>query len=187
MRGDLALAKQRHNDALAIRIALGEKGTAAEGRSALAVIALEEGRAADAQKLASDAAAVFAGQSAPDNEAMARATLAVALQAQGRRARAAREIERAQLLVRNPQPVLARLPVTIAAARVTSQTDPGAALKSLEAIRDEAVQRGIPRSEYDARRAMAEIEGRRSLIAGAKLIETLRKDAKERGFGLYAR
>jgi hypothetical protein len=118
---------------------------------------------------------------------MARATLAVALQAQGRRARAAREIERAQLLVRNPQHVLARLPVTIAAARVTSQTDPGAALKSLEAIRDEVVQRGMPRSEYDARRAMAEIERRHSLIAGAKLIETLRKDAKERGFGLYAR
>jgi serine/threonine protein kinase len=31
----------------------------------LAVIALEEGRAADAQKLASDAAAVFAGQISP--------------------------------------------------------------------------------------------------------------------------
>jgi tetratricopeptide (TPR) repeat protein len=50
MRGDFALAKQRHNDALAIRTALGEKGTAAESRSALAVIALEEGRAADAER-----------------------------------------------------------------------------------------------------------------------------------------
>ena len=49
------------------------------------------------------------------------------------------------------------------------------------------MKRGIARSEFDARRAMADIEGRRSLTAGAKLIETLRKDAKARGFGLYAR
>jgi tetratricopeptide (TPR) repeat protein len=187
VRGDLTLAKQRHNDALAIRTALGEKGTAAESRSALAAIALEEGRAAEAEKLAKEAAAVFAGQSAPDNEAMARATLAVAMLTQGRQAVAAREIERAQALIKSPQHVLARLPVTIAAARVISHTDSSAALKSLEAIRMEAVQRGIPRAEFDARRAIAEIEGRRSLSAGATLSESLRKDAKARGFGLYAR
>jgi tetratricopeptide (TPR) repeat protein/tRNA A-37 threonylcarbamoyl transferase component Bud32 len=187
MRGDFALAKQRHNDALAIRTALGEKGTAAESRSALAVIALEEGRAADAQKLAAEAATVFAGQSAPDNEAMARAVLAQAMLLQGRREPAAREIARAQALVKSPQHVLTRLPVLIAAARVTAASNPGAAVASLDAIRAEAVKRGIARSEFEARRAIAEIEGRRSLTAGAKVIETLRKDAKARGFGLYAR
>src|SRR5688572_4610383 len=160
MRGDLALAKQRHTDALAIRTALGEKGTAAESGAALAVIALEEGRAGDAEKLAADAATVFAGQSAPDNEAMARAVLALSMFMQGRRAPAAREIERAQALVKSPQHVLARLPVMIAAARVGSEGNPAAALHSLEAIRAEAVKRGIARSEFDARRAMADIEGR---------------------------
>jgi hypothetical protein len=75
----------------------------------------------------------------------------------------------------------------IAAARITSASNPGAALNSLEAIRADAVKRGIARTEFDARRAMAEIEGRRSLTAGAKLIESLRQDAKTRGFGLYAR
>ena len=187
MRGDVALAKQRHNDALAIRTALGEKGTAAESRSALATIALEEGRAADAEKLAAEAATVFAGQSAPDNEAMARAVLALSMLVQGRRAQAVREIERAQALVKNPQHVLARMPVMIAAARVSSEGNPGAALSALESIRVDALKRGIVRSEFDARRAIAEIEGRRSLMAGAKSIETLRSDAKTRGFGLYAR
>ena len=187
MRGDLALAKQRHGEALAIRTALGEKGTAAESRSALAVIALEEGKGAEAEKLAASAAEVFAAQSAPDNEAMARATLALAILAQGRRPQAAREIERAQALVKNPQHVLARQPVLIAAARVTSDSDPGAALSSLETVRADAVKRGIARVEFDARRAAAEIEGRRSLTAGAKLIESLRADAKSRGFGLYTR
>ena len=187
MRGDFALAKQRHNDALAIRTALGEKGTAAESRSALAVIALEEGRAADAEKLAADAATVFAAQSAPDNEAMARAVIALAMLTQGRRATAIREIERAQSLIKSPQHVLARMPVLIAAARVNSEGNPAAALSSLESIRADAVKRGIARSEFDARRAIAQIEGRRSLTAGAKSIETLRKDANARGFGLYAR
>lgn len=187
MRGDVALAKQRHLDALAIRTALGERGTAAESRSALAVISLEEGRAVDAEKLAAEAATVFSGQSAPDNEAMARAVLAMALMTQGRAAPAAREIERAQALVKSPQHVLARMPVLIAAARVTARSNPAAALASLEAIRADAVTRGIARSEFDARRAIANIEGRRSLTAGAKLLETLRKDAKTRGFFLYAR
>jgi tetratricopeptide (TPR) repeat protein/tRNA A-37 threonylcarbamoyl transferase component Bud32 len=187
MRGDLVLAKQRQHDALAIRTALGEKGTAAESRAALAVIALEEGRAADAQTLAEEAAQVFADQSAPGNEAMARATMALALLAQGRRPPAQREIERAQALVNSPQHVLAKLPVLIAAARVASGNNPAAALTSLEAIRADAVRRGIPRSEFDARRAIAEIEGRRSLTAGVTLIEALRRDAKARGFGLYAR
>ena len=187
LRGDLALAKQRHTDALAIRTALGEKGTAAESRSALAAIALEEGRAAAAEKLATEAATVFAGQSAPDNEAMARAVLALAMLAQGRQRPAAREIERAQALVKGPRHVLARLPVVIAAARISAAENPGAAVASLEAIRSESVKRGIARSEFDARRAMAEIEGRRSLSAGAKLFETLRQDANARGFGLYAR
>jgi hypothetical protein len=118
---------------------------------------------------------------------MARATLALAMLAQGRRPQAAREIERAQVLVKNPQHALARQPVLIAAARVTSGGNPGAALSSLETVRADAVKRGIARVEFDARRAAAEIEGRRSLTAGAKLIESLRADAKSRGFALYAR
>jgi tetratricopeptide (TPR) repeat protein/TolB-like protein/tRNA A-37 threonylcarbamoyl transferase component Bud32 len=187
LRGDLTLATQRHTEALAIRTALGEKGTAAESRSALAAIALEEGRAAEAEKLATEAATVFAGQSAPGNEAMARAVIALAMLAQGRQGPAAREIERARALVKSPQHVLARMPVLIAAARISAAGDPGAALASLESIRAESVKRGIARSEFDARRAMADIEGRRSLSAGATLLDALRQDAKARGFGLYAR
>ena len=174
MRGDLRLAKQRHSDALTIRTALGEKGTAAESRSALAVIALEEGRAAEAETLAADAATVFAGQSAPDNEATARAVLALAMLTQGRRAPAVREIERAQALVKSPQHVLARLPVMIAAARISSEDSAGGALSRSRRSGSKPSRRGIARSEFEARRAIAEIEGRRSLTAGAKLIEALR-------------
>jgi hypothetical protein len=187
IRGDLPGAKQRHQEALAIRTALGEKGTAAESRAALAWLALEEGRPQEAETLATDAASVFAAQKAPGNEAMARAARALALLEGGQRGPAEREIARAEALVRNPQHVLARLPVLIAAARVTATADPARALKSLDAIRADAAARGIARSEFDARRAMAFIEGRRSLTAGAALIDALRKDANARGYGLYLR
>ena len=187
MRGDMTTAKQRHQEALAIRTALGEKGTAEESRSAHAAIALEEGRAAEAESLASEAAKVFAAQAAPDNEALARATLALALLAQGRRPAAEREIERAHMLVKDPHHVLARMPVLIAAARIRGASKPAEALTALQAVRADATARGIPRSEFDARRAIAEIEGRRSLTAGAAALDALRKDAKTRGFGLYAR
>jgi eukaryotic-like serine/threonine-protein kinase len=187
VEGDLAGARRLHQEALAVRTTLGEKGTAAESRAALAAIALEEGRAADAESLAREAIATFAAQAAPDNEATARATLALALLAQKRLAPARREIERAQTLVRNPQHVLARFPVAIAAARVQGTTDIPAALTQLDALRADAAARGIPRYELDARHAAAEVEARRSLSAGASLSTALRKDAAARGFGLYAR
>ena len=187
VEGDLAAARRLHQDALALRTELGEKGTAAESRAALAALALEEGRAADAERLARDAIGTFAGQAAPDNEATARATLALALLAQGRTAPATREIERAQVLVRNPQHVLARFPVSIAAARVRGTSNVAAALAELESLRLDAAARGIPRYELEARRAAAEVEGRRSLAAGATRSAALRRDAAARGFGLFAR
>ena len=187
VEGDLAAARRLHQDALAVRTELGEKGTAAESRAALAALALEEGRAADAERLARDAIGTFAGQAAPDNEATARATLALALLAQGRTAPATREIERAQVLVRNPQHVLARFPVSIAAARVRGTSNVAAALAELESLRADAAARGIPRYELEARRAAAEVEGRRSLAAGATRSAALRRDAAARGFGLFAR
>jgi hypothetical protein len=45
--------------ALDMRTALGEKGTAAESRAALAALSLEEGQAATAEAMAREAIAVF--------------------------------------------------------------------------------------------------------------------------------
>ena len=187
LEGDLAAARRLHQEALAVRTALGEKGTAAESGAALAALALEEGRAAEAETLVRGAISVFEQQAAPDNEATSRATLALALLAQGRQRLAEGQVERAQTLVRNPQHVLARLPVSIAAARVRGATDVAAALQQLDATRADAFRRSIPRYELEARRAAAEVEGRRSPSAAATLGTALRKDAAARGFGLYAR
>jgi tetratricopeptide (TPR) repeat protein len=187
IEGDLATAHRLHQNALSARTEMGEKYTVAESQTALAALALEDGRGAEAEKLAREAVAMFASQSAPDSEAMARAMLALALQAQRRQSAAEAEAQRAVGLMRNPQHLLARLPVTIAAARVKSATNPKAALADLDAVRMAAVVHGIPQYEFESRRAAAEIEGRRSLAAGAALSAALRKDAQSRGFGLFAR
>jgi serine/threonine protein kinase/tetratricopeptide (TPR) repeat protein len=186
LENDLATARKLHQEALEIRAALGEQGTAAESRAALAWLDLEEGKTAEAESLARGAATVFAGQKAPTYEATARATLALALLAQGKGDVAAREIARAQALV-TPAHVIYQVPVAIAAAIVKGTREPDAALKSLEEIRADAVSRGIPRFEFEARRAMAEIETKRSPATGQKVLADLRRDAKVKGFTLYAR
>jgi len=60
------------------------------------------------------------------------------------------------------------------------------AMRELESLRSEAVQRRIPRYEFEARRAFTDIEGR-NLAVGAAHLASLQKDAKDRGFLLYAR
>jgi hypothetical protein len=58
-QGDLASARHTQEQALAIRQKLGEKGSIAESRLALARISLEEERAGEAEPVARDAAAEF--------------------------------------------------------------------------------------------------------------------------------
>jgi hypothetical protein len=45
----------------------------------------------------------------------------------------------------------------------------------------------LPRYEYEARRALADIERRDRPAAAAARLEALRRDARARGFGLFAR
>ena len=82
---------------------------------------------------------------------------------------------------------MARFPVKVAAARIYGTTDPAGSLAALEAIRADAAARGLVKFEFEARRAIAEIERRRSPEAGATLLTALRRDAKARGYGLYTR
>ena len=187
MQGDLAQARRRHQEGLDIRTALGEKGTAAESRSAMAALALEEGQPAAAEMLAREAAAVFEGQTANDNEAQARSIAAVAMAAQDRQPAAAREAARARALVQRSQNTMVRLPVTINAARVDAATAPRDALRALEAARREAERLGIPRLAFEALRAIAEVERRMASPGAAATLASLRSDAATRGFSLFAR
>jgi tetratricopeptide (TPR) repeat protein len=186
--GDLAAARTHHQKALDLRITLGEQGTAAESRTALGMIGVEAGRAAEAEALVREAIPVFETQKARDNEAMARATLARALSASGRPTEAQAEADRAERLVRDSQNVLVQIPVAIAAASLTAagKTTAGGA-RTLEALASDAARRGLPRYEYEARRALADLERRDRPASAAARLTALRRDAKARGFALFAR
>jgi tetratricopeptide (TPR) repeat protein len=187
MSGNLAEARRRHQDALDLRVKLGEQGTAAESRTALAILALEEGRAADADQLVREAIPVFESQKAADNEAMARGTLARAMLAANRPGDARREAERAARLVDQSQNVLVRIPVAIDHAVVTAADDPTRSQRALQALAAEAARRSLARYEFDARRALADVERQMRAEGAAARLAALRAAAKARGFGLYTR
>ena len=94
---------KRHAEALAIRTELGEKGTAAESWIGLAVVALEEGRPAEAERHARDAAGEFHRERQSDGEGSARTWLALALLAQQNRTAAGQEISKAATLLGGSQ------------------------------------------------------------------------------------
>jgi tetratricopeptide (TPR) repeat protein/tRNA A-37 threonylcarbamoyl transferase component Bud32 len=187
MRRKLTVARQLHQEALNIRLKLSQKGTAAESRTALAAISLEEGRSADAEALAATAAGVFHDQKATDNEGLARSFLALALLGGGKGGAANREIGRARELVRDTQNLLVRTVVFITAARIDGVAgDPTAAARSLEALRAQAERLGIPRYEFEAQRALAEVERRIAPARSASRLASLEEHARSRGFTLYA-
>jgi hypothetical protein len=76
--------------------------------------------------------------------------------------------------------------VSIASARIEGGNNSQRALSQMDATRSEAVKHGLPRYEFEARRAIVTLEGRDS-AAGAAHLSSLQKDAKARGFLLYAR
>lgn len=191
LEGDLVRARTLHTEALTLRTKLGEKGTAAESRLALALIELEEARAAQAQALAREAYVVFEGQKATDNQAGAQAVLARALFAQGQRGAAMHEGQRARALVRTSTNALGRIPVFITASWLEGVAGPAAhAMRATAALRElqgQARQYGMARYELDAGLALAQIEARASRDSARARLASLEKDARARGLGLYVK
>lgn len=108
-QGDVAAARQRHQQALALREKHALKGFAAESRAALAAIALEEHQPAVAEALARAAAEQFVRERQADNEGWAQALLAEALAAQGKYTDAQRAMDRARQVAAHCQNLSARL------------------------------------------------------------------------------
>ena len=120
-------ARKSHEEALALREKLGEKGTAAESRLALAILALEQGDRAKAVDLAGQAAAELERQGSTDGQA-----LALAVAGKGREALA---------LLEGSQDLRARLAVQVRTA---------ASRKDLEEVLDQATRAGFTEIRLEA-------------------------------------
>jgi TolB-like protein/Tfp pilus assembly protein PilF len=117
--GDLAGARKTLEAARATCTDLRSDRLAAHAGLELARLAFDEGHAADAERGARDAATQFASQHAADDEASARAFLAVVLASLERATDAATELARARERADHSQSSPLRAEVAIAAARVT--------------------------------------------------------------------
>ncbi len=187
-QGDLAEARKAHEEALDIRTKMGEKSTVGESRLALALLAIEQGHAAEAEQPAREVVVQTRQERVPDTEIAAELVLARSLLEQGKPAAAEKEINRAQALAAQSENRLNKIAVKIASARVSAAQHRFAEARSQAqlALRD-ATNIGVVPYELETRLVLGEIEvqsGNGS--AGRAQLQSLSKDAKSKGFGLIA-
>lgn len=186
-RGNLEAAAQAHDQALAIRTRLGERGGMADSRLAIAMLALDQGRAAEAEEGARRAAGEYHAEGDGDGEGNAEAVLARALLARGDLVGARGAIAGASALAAQSAYQSFKISTDIDAARVVAATgDAASARRRLAAARQQAQARGMAGLALEARLAAAEIARRgHEPGAGAELV-AIARDARQRGFGLVA-
>jgi len=194
--GDLDGARRQLQDALATRVKLGDAGTIAQSRGALASLAIDEGRAAEAEVDLRGVLAEMEKEKDVFNVISADVDMTRALLAQGKADEAGETILHARELVRSIPDPAQRLPVAIQDARVkVAAAGSGAArLRATDEARGElrsaiatARRLGYLGLECEARLALGEIEMQARPSVGRADLETLARATHEHGLDLISR
>ena len=187
-RGDLALARRRYEEALALRNQAGEKQSAAESRVSLAKLAIEEGRAPDAEASARQCKQQFQQDLQKDDELVASLVILDALLAQGKQSEAEKEIEADQPLGKQSQNRFLRLQFELASGRVfLASDDPDASLALFQRVAGDAHRYGFVGLEFASDLALAGFANRTKHGPQAQMeLRALQKSATSKGFGLIA-
>lgn len=179
LRGDLDAARQRHEQALAIRTALSEKLSASTSRADLARVLVEQGRYEQAAVAARAVADEMHAADQAGLEAAALLTLTRALIGEGHTDEARAASARAERLAPALGPV-ARLSVELLAAQTLALGDSRATgVARLRVVRAQARRSRHVTLELEAWRALVDL--------GEEPEPQLAREARTRGFGLYAR
>lgn len=191
MEGNLEQARKYASEAIGIFDEIGDKQSSNRSQLELAEVAIDENDGAAADAIATRVAGEFARENALRDESLANAVLSRALLAQGRTDDAKAAIDRSLALAEKYRDRQVELLVAVTAARVRAASNtPTARVEAatrLQQVLAEAARAGFITSALDARLALGEIEmlsGNRS--GGLAHLESLRKDASDRGFGLIA-
>jgi tetratricopeptide (TPR) repeat protein len=182
-------SRLEHEAAAAIWQKIGAKGTMAESRVSLAEVAIEEGRARDAERLAAPAAEQLAAERMFNPAAIAYAVLARARLSQDRAADARVAIDRLTDLLPRIQNRQILMSTAIDTARVHAALGASdRALALLEETLEEANARGFVETQLQTRLALGEVEVRMGRIAAGRARRSaVEEDASTRGFLLIAR
>jgi serine/threonine protein kinase/Tfp pilus assembly protein PilF len=190
-KGAFDQAREKYQQALAIRNEDGAQVEAEETQLSIAELSIEEGQTDAAKALAYSARKLFRNQGRIEDEVWANAVLARALLAQGKVTEARNELESAGDLVEKVQNRETRLEFSIVAASVHAASatigDKSAPSRSFEAPLAEASKYGYVPYEFEARLALGEYEIRSGQVAeGRSRLVALERDAKATGFELIA-
>jgi tetratricopeptide (TPR) repeat protein/TolB-like protein len=188
-RDDLAGARKLQEGLLKESESSGAEEDVAYCKFLLAGVAVEDGRAAEAEGLARQAADGLAGPGALDEEPYALGILARSQVALNKLPEAKQTIAKAEDLAHRSQDVHIQMDVAINSARVRAASgESGAAFASLNAVLNRANKLGCIACALQARLALGEIEMKTGRTdAGRATLIALQKEASSRGFLLIAR
>jgi ATP/maltotriose-dependent transcriptional regulator MalT len=168
-RGDLALARTRYEEALALRSQAGEKQNAAESRVSLAKVTLEEGHASEAEAPVRACIEEFKKEQQADDELSARTVLIDALLAQAKQREAQQEMEAAQRLGKESQNRFLCLHFELASGRVLMKSaHPEAAPPFLTGLNRDAQRYRFAGLEFESKLALAELARKRITVSRPK-------------------
>ncbi len=188
-RGELAQSRKSYESALAFRKQIGERQSVGESQVQLARLAVEDGRAAEAENMLRPWKEQFHLEQQADDELLSSIGLSEALLAQGKRLEAQKEIDGSRDLAAKCQILLDRLQYDVASARVLlSSEHPENAKPQLERVLKAARAHGYVGIEFEAMLASADLEKRSGHTALAQgQLASLERAARDKGFILVAR
>ncbi|HXC43752.1 MAG TPA: protein kinase [Candidatus Dormibacteraeota bacterium] len=188
MEDDVAAAHKQYEVALKTAQDAHEDDYASQIRTALAAVALEEKRFSDGEKLASESAAIFDKDNAPDSGAWARAILARCFLGEGKVAEARTTAAKAVVLSKQFSTQVPRFEAVLADSRAQAQSGNAAeANKELTAMLASTQKFGYRSFEYQARLTLAEIQLQSHPAVARQQLVSLAKDAKAQHLLLIAR
>jgi tetratricopeptide (TPR) repeat protein len=181
-KGQLGEARKSYEAALSARREMGETRTVVETQTALAEVALEEGREDEAEALLRRTLSMVPDDAAA--AAMSRVLLAQMLLKRNQAAGAAQELAPARALAGGRELGAVEGYVTLAGARVdAAEGRLAVALRAAEQVRSASVRSGAMFFEFEARLAVVEIERASGQLAAARTHAlSLKKDTEARGF-----
>jgi eukaryotic-like serine/threonine-protein kinase len=188
-RGEIAQARKTYEGSLALRKQVGQRQTVGETQVALAILSIEDGRAADGETNLRQWKDQFHLERQADDELAASVGLSGALLAQGKQADAKKEIEGSKELAAKSQNLLYRLQYELTSARVQLASDhPELSKPRLQQILRQARAHNFAGTELEAMLAAAELEKRSGHMANAReQLASLESTARGKGFILVAR
>jgi DNA-binding winged helix-turn-helix (wHTH) protein/tetratricopeptide (TPR) repeat protein len=187
-QGDFDGARKSYEQSLDLRTSSGATQGAAESRTALAGLSIEENRPLDAESIARTCVQQFHQAQQSDDELAASTVLMQALLAEGKNEDAQKAMDAARPLAAKSEDLIVRLRFDLAVAQLrTALADPESSRQIVQKVLQTARAHGFLGMEFSARFALAQLAAKTGSVSDAQAqLASLEKAARAKGFGAIA-